>query len=89
MANNQLQVFELPDWIDEYGLDPLLSPELNSAITILDAQSYKVDQSDAGRPELISFRVYGSVDYYKEVMVYNGITDIREIYTKSAFLLLY
>lgn len=42
---------------------------------------YKVINSDIGRPDLISIKLYGSIDFWWMLMKYNGVDDVwNELY---------
>lgn len=61
------------------GLDPLTDVGLNAVASVLSHYLYTISEKEAGRPELISYYVFGSVDYWKELMSYNGICDVRTL----------
>ena len=64
---------------DDDGVDPLIEPTLNNAMSITKYMNFEVTEAEAGRPELISFHLYNTVQYWKEIMAFNGITDVRQL----------
>lgn len=64
---------------DEDGIDPFLEPNLNNALSITKYTVMEISAAEAGRPELISYHVYGTVDFWKEILAFNGISDVRHM----------
>lgn len=65
--------------VDKYGIDPLrdkIVPKLNEVTSY---SNHAVTQEERGAPDLISFREYGSEDYWWHIMAYNGICRFRDI----------
>lgn len=70
---------------DEDGVDPLIDPTLNAVISIPVYSIIEITQQDQGRPELLSYKYFDTTDYYRELMAYNGITDVRDIKVGMSF----
>lgn len=64
---------------DEFGIDPLLDTNLNNALGITKYFEFVVVDQEAGRPDLISYHLYGNTIFWREIMAFNGITDVRQI----------
>lgn len=42
---------------------------------------YRVTRDDTGRPDLISLKLYGTIDFWWMLMKYNGVDDVwNELY---------
>lgn len=66
---------------DKYGIDPLLDVLVPKISEITAYTIHNVKQDERAAPDLISYREYGSEDYWWHILVYNGIcmyTDIVE-----------
>lgn len=63
---------------DKYGIDPLLDKVVPKVLEIETFYNYTVTQAERGAPDLISFNVYGTEDYYWHIMAYNGIYRYSE-----------
>ena len=48
---------------------------LSKFVTKYDTSSYRVNEADLQRPDLISYRIYGTVKYWWLVLSYNGISN--------------
>lgn len=70
---------------DDDGVDPLLDPTMNAVISISEYSIIEITQQEQGRPEMLSFKYYGTVDYFRELMAYNGISDVRDIKVGTSF----
>lgn len=77
MSNTQI-LTELDPETDD-GIDPLTDNGYNAALSVVNWKLFTIGEREAGRPDLISYRVYGSVDFWREIMAYNGITDVRNM----------
>lgn len=63
--------------VDSYGIDPLLDIGFNAVNAVVRYSNYMVNSGEEGRPELISYKVYKTVDLWWVILSYNGITDVR------------
>ena len=66
-------------YIDEYGIDPLNDRGLTAVSSVRAYSSYTIPQQHAGRPELISYTFYKTVDLWWAILAYNGISDVRTL----------
>jgi hypothetical protein len=66
-------------YIDDYGIDPLNDRGLTAISNVTLYSSYTVPQQHAGRPDLIAYKFYKTVDLWWAVLAYNGISDVRSI----------
>lgn len=41
----------------------------------MEEKKYQISNEDKGRPDLISFKVYKTIDYIKSILIYNNIYD--------------
>lgn len=65
------------------GLDFKSNPDLLRGIDIAQYErngfvfsSYTITETDVGRPDLISLKLYGTIDYWWMLMRANGISDV-------------
>lgn len=65
--------------VDKYGIDPLLDRITPKLQEITAFTTHEVRQDERGSPDLISFRKYGTEDYWWHIMSYNGICSFRDI----------
>lgn len=65
--------------VDDYGIDPLQDKGLTAVQSVKSFTNYTVTSSEAGRPDLISFKFYDSVELWWAILSYNGITDVRDL----------
>ena len=65
------------DPLDSFFLDSLFKRNLER-LTL--ASTYQVVVEE-GRPDLISYRVYGDTRFWWIIMAYNNLTDFRDIKT--------
>lgn len=66
------------EYSDNY--DPLTSAIMSDVLTLRSGGQYTV-QGEDGRPDLISFRIYGNVQYWWILLLYNSILDYNSIVT--------
>ena len=59
------------------GFDPLTCAFFEEIDTLSVGGQYTVQGEDA-RPDLLSFRIYGDVQYWWILMLFNGIKDIND-----------
>jgi hypothetical protein len=64
-------------YVDEYGIDPLNDKGLTAVSNVTRYSIYNINQNHAGRPELISYTFYKTVDLWWAILAYNGISDVR------------
>jgi phage tail protein X len=64
---------------DTYGVDPILDKIVPFIQQIRAHSLHDVTVDERGAPDLISLRVYGSVDYWWIILAYNGIGSYRSI----------
>lgn len=64
---------------DEYGIDPLQDRGLIAMQRVLNYRKHTVTTQQAGRPDLISFEFYKTVDLWWAILAYNGIADVRNL----------
>lgn len=64
---------------DAYGVDPLLDKIVPKLMKITAYKNHEVRQDERGAPDLISFREYGSEDYWWHILAYNGICRFRDL----------
>jgi hypothetical protein len=60
------------------NFDPVTSEFMLRVTNLKGAGKYKVQGEDA-RPDLISYRIYGSTQYWWIIMFYNGIVKVDDI----------
>lgn len=80
MLTNRYSLFKIVevDNNDEYDL---LSSNL-SFMNLSTATTFRVPQAAVGRPDLISFKMYETTEYWWLILVHNDIIDpIDELYT--------
>ena len=65
--------------VDKHGIDPLLDKVVPRLRSITSYTNYEVKQDERGAPDLISFRAYGTEDFWWHIMAYNGICRFRDI----------
>jgi len=77
-----LERFELERFLnfDVDNYDPLNSAILNE-LTDLKKSGRFIVQGETSRPDNISHKVYGDVQYWWVIMFYNNITDVNDIVT--------
>lgn len=66
-------------YIDEYGIDPLQDRGFAALQKVYSYTVHTVSKDQAGRPDLISFYYYKTTDLWWAIMVFNGITDPRDL----------
>ncbi len=64
--------------VDQYGIDPLMDNVLNQLYRITAYSMYKVKIEERCAPDLISYNVYGTVDFWWHIMGYNGIAFYKD-----------
>ena len=64
------------EYTDNY--DPLTSSFLRQLPTLPENGFYSI-QSEENRPDLVSFRIYGSVQYWWIILAYNAFTSHENI----------
>lgn len=75
---NRFDIERFMEFTDNY--DVLTSSLLNDINTLPNGGVYTV-QGEDGRPDNISYKVYGDVQYWWIIMMYNSLTDISQIIT--------
>lgn len=73
---NRFDIERFMEYTDNY--DVLTSSILNDVQSIQSGGRYTV-QGDDARPDNISFKIYGNVQYWWIIMLYNSMTDINQI----------
>lgn len=64
---------------DSLGIDPLRDRIVPMLLKIRSYTEHQVSQDERGAPDLISYREYGSTDFWWYIMAYNGIARYKEI----------
>lgn len=62
-----------------WDVDPLYNTVIDSIRKLPEAIRFNLRESEEGRPALISFRAYNTVDLWWLVMEYNAIVHHREL----------
>jgi hypothetical protein len=65
--------------VDRLGIDPFRDKIIPKITKITDYRNHEVSQEERGSPDLISFREYGTEDFWWHIMCYNGICSFRDI----------
>lgn len=64
---------------DTYGIDPLLDRIVPQILKISSYRNHEVVQDERGAPDLISFREYGTEDFWWHILAYNGICRYNDL----------
>ena len=64
-------------WVDD-NHDPLTSNLFENIKKIKSGGLYTI-QGDGERPDNISFKIYGSTEYWWVILLYNGITEYNSL----------
>jgi len=81
---NRFDIERFMEFTDNY--DVLTSSILNDLQSIKVGGRYTVEGDDA-RPDNVSFKIYGDVQYWWIIMLYNSLTDVSQI--KNAMELIF
>lgn len=62
--------------IDELGIDPLRDKSFDAIIGIKNFRYHKVQPEEQHNMPLIAYNVYLNEEYWRVLMIYNGIADM-------------
>ncbi len=62
--------------IDELGVDPLRDKSYDAIASIQEFQYYTVKPEEQFNMPLLAYNVYLNEDYWRVIMIYNGIADM-------------
>lgn len=79
IATERFAIGKFMEFIDD-NYDPLTSSLMDTIVSLPQKGSYEVKGED-GRPDLLSYRIYGDYQYWWVLLVYNKRFDFREIAT--------
>lgn len=65
--------------MDKLGIDPMLDRVVPHLRNIEVYTNHSVTQDERGSPDLISFRQYGTEDFWWHILAFNGICSYRDI----------
>lgn len=65
--------------VDEFGLDPLLDESYEAIEGVTSSTVHVVTVTEQFNPGLISWNMYRTANWWRAIMVYNGMSDIWEI----------
>lgn len=77
-SSDRFDMAKLLEFVNEDNYDPITSRFIYD-LTNLEAKGNYVVQNEESRPELLSYKIYGSVQYWWVLSLYNGIFDTDEI----------
>lgn len=77
LSNKFYRIFAVVS--DKYGIDPLLDRVVPAILSVNAYTVHEVTQEERGSPDLISFREYGSEDFWWHILTYNGICRFRDV----------
>ena len=74
--------FDMAKFMEYLGdnYDPLTSHLFNEVQNIKQGGKYQI-QGEDGRPDLLSYRIYGNTQYWWLILIYNGITEFNNFST--------
>lgn len=75
-SNERFDISKFMEFTDNF--DPL-TPNFFSAVERLPERQKFFVQSEEGRPDLISFKIYGDVQFWWVIMIYNNIVDVDDL----------
>lgn len=62
--------------VDELGIDPLRDKSYDAILSVSQYTWYTVKSEERHNGPLLSYNVYNNPDYWRVIMVYNGIIDM-------------
>lgn len=65
--------------VDIHGIDPLLDKAYPNILKVEDFEYHQISEEEEERPDLISYRNFGSVDYWWVLLVYNKMTRVENL----------
>ena len=65
--------------VDSLGVDPLQDAIALRLLGITAFSTHQVTQDERAAPDLISFREYGTTNYWWHIIAYNQLISFREI----------
>lgn len=72
-SDDRYDLSKLLEYSDNY--DPLNSTFLNEIKSIAEGGEYVI-ANEEGRPDLVSYNIYNTTQYWQIIMLYNGIDDV-------------
>lgn len=64
---------------DQYGIDPFMDKVVPKLMTITQYEIHDVSADERAAPDLISYKRYGTEDYWWHILAYNAISSYRDI----------
>lgn len=64
---------------DRHGIDPFMDKVIPKIMSISRYAIHDVTADERGAPDLISYKEYGSEDYWWHILAYNAISSYRDV----------
>lgn len=65
--------------VDEYGIDPLRDKSHDAVMSVRNYTWHVVKPEERHNAPLIAYNAYSNPEYWRYIMMYNGIMDMFEI----------
>lgn len=65
--------------VDELGIDPLRDPSFDAIMSVRQFSWHTVAPQEQHNGPLLSYNVYDNPEYWRVIMIYNGIIDMFEL----------
>lgn len=79
-SDERYDLAKFMEYLNGDNYDPLTSHFFNEIQNLKQGGKYQI-QGEDGRPDLLSYRIYGNTQYWWVILIYNGITEFNNFVT--------